>query len=277
LLLVAACGATAGTSSNHPLPSPPTTALASWNDFPADHHPRPILLLGDYQPGQGFDSNDAKIAGFICHKFSLAAPLPTAIPDRAAATWPDGTKVTYAATAASTAFSGLTQSGTFEPDCSSVAALPVTAIRFGVAGFETDRGQAQMSAWLFRASGAWAEFAEPALVTSAFWKGGYVMGAVGGGATVSSDGLHLTFGFVGGAPSGPCGSDYTAAAAESAHAVAIAVKAYPLQSGGSVVCDLIGHSRSVEVTLSAPLGGRVLLDETGTPLVACPEAFKASC
>jgi len=154
----------------------------------------------------------------------------------------------------------------------------VTAIRFGAAGFQTDRGTAQLSAWLFKATGAWAEFAEPAIVASAFWKGGYVTSAVGDAAAVSRDGLHLTVSFVGSAASGPCGADYKGAVAESSHAVAVDIKAYPLQTAnGSTACDLVGHGRSVEVTLTAPLGGRVLIDAIGAALVACPEGSKAAC
>ena len=88
----------------------------------------------------------------------------------------------------------------------------------------------------------------------------------------------LTFSFAG-APSssGPCGADYRAVVAESQAAVAIAVQTIShAQPGAPVVCNLMAVSRSVTVTLASPLGGRVVLDETGNVTSVCPIA-KPSC
>jgi hypothetical protein len=128
-----------------------------------------------------------------------------------------------------------------------------------------------MSAWLFEATGVNGVFSYPAVVQSAFWHGGMTGGAdVRTGARVSADGLTLTVGVVG-APNtpGPCGADYTASAAESETAVGVAVKGTP--HGGTGNCDLVGYFRTVTVHLSAPLGGRVLLNAQGDVEIVCPE------
>jgi hypothetical protein len=94
----------------------------------------------------------------------------------------------------------------------------------------------------------------------------------GFGGRVSPDGLTVTIGFTG-APDTPgaCGADYTAAAAESDTAVAVAVKMIPHAASGQVICPAIAQGRTVTVHLAAPLGGRVLVGENGDVGVACPE------
>src|SRR5207237_5886547 len=47
-------------------------------------------------------------------------------------------------------------------------------------------------------------------------------------------------------------------------------------SGQEVMCDLVGHFRTVSVRLNAPLGGRVLLDENGKIGSACPQTGDSS-
>src|SRR5204862_5635305 len=72
--LLAACGAVPGIPGQLPPPSPPTSALAKWSDFPVNAQPRPIIWFGDIaeEIGEGqFTSNEAKIA-WMCHKFVLA-------------------------------------------------------------------------------------------------------------------------------------------------------------------------------------------------------------
>ncbi len=276
LAVIAGCGTLTGPRTG--TISPPTDALARWQNFPADQVPRPIVLLSTNSPGQGFDTNDAKIAA-LCAKFGLSIVLPVDSPKQASASWPDGTRATYPGIPAADAYAALTRpgSGGSNAGCAKVAPLPVTAARLGVAGFTTDRGVAQMSAWLFKATGAWAEFHVPAIPLSAFWPGPFE-GSIGGGASLSPSGRQLTFGFVGGPPDGPCAEDYTGVVAESPHAVAVAVQSNPGRpQAGPIACDLVGHIRSVTVQLASPLGGRVLVDASGAAVEACPEAIRAGC
>ena len=277
LVITAACGSLEGPRSG--AVSPPTDALARWQNFPADRVPRPIVLLGVNPPGQGFNTNDEKIAA-LCSKFALATPLPPTLPAQGVASWVDGTTALFATTSAADAFARMTTEGkpASSPDCARVAPLQVTAIRLDKAAFTTDRGVAQMSAWLFKATGAWAEFASPAIAPSAFWKEAFSEASIGGGASVSASGRQLAFSFIGGPADGACAVDYTGVVAESPHAVAVAVQSNPGRTeAGPVACDAVGHMRSVTVTLASPLGGRVLVDASGAAVEACPEAIRSGC
>jgi hypothetical protein len=270
LLLVFGCGNLEGPRTG--TISPPTDALARWNDFPADQVPRPIVLLGYHPPGQGFDTGDAKIA-YLCGKLALVAALPVEVPAQAVASWADGTKYTYPALSATDAFAAFLRSGSKPSSsmCSTVAPLPVTAARFGVAGFSTDRGTAQMSAWIFKVTGAWAEAAQPAVSNSAIWGGGVTQQSLTSGASTSSTGRVLTFNFVGGPPDGPCGVNYTGVVAESSHAVAVAVESSPGRvEGGPLACTGINTFRTVTVQLASQLGGRVLVDAAGAVVGVSP-------
>lgn len=275
LLLLAACGSVGPGAQ----PSPPTAALAAWENFPANQVPRPIVLLGTYSPGQGFDSGDVKVAE-MCGKVAPSISMPSGVPDLATATWADGTTLKSPAISAADALAALKRlSDGSQSMCSNVAPLSVTAVRFGVAGFQTDRGTAQMSAWLFKATGARAELISPAFPRSAFWGNGITTRSGNGGATVSVDGRSLTFFFTGSREgTGPCESMYRGMVSESGTAIAIAPEPIPHeQAGGGGACTLVGYRRSVTVSLASPLGGRVVVDARGSAVPVCPEAARAGC
>jgi hypothetical protein len=273
LFLTVACGAVPGSGSAPP--SPPTAALAAWQSFPANQVPRPVVLLGiDPLRGQGFDAGGGKMAA-LCARFALSTTLPIEGPTRSTASWADGTKVAYpSAVSADDALNALTHNSarTTQPECSTTAALQVTAARFDVATFPTDRGHAQLSAWLFTVTGARAEVTYPAIPTSAIWGGGITTARSGEGATVAGDGRTLNYGFTG----GDCDAGYESSIAESNTAVAVAIKAIP-KYGPDQVCNLVGRPRTVAVVLASPLAGRVLVDARGSVASVCPEALRASC
>jgi hypothetical protein len=157
-----------------------------------------------------------------------------------------------------------------------VPPLVVTGARFGVYEFPTDRGTAQISAWLFTASGANGEIAYPALAVPWVWNADFTHGLLDTGTTVSTDGRRLTFGFWG-APSstGPCGAEYATAVAESQSAVGVAVQEIPNASSGDMVaCPAVAQQRSVTVSLASPLGGRVVVDNSGNAVSVCPALAK---
>ncbi len=277
IALVLGCGTLEGPRTG--TISPPTDALARWKDFPADRVPRPIVLLDDFLAGQAFDTGEAKLAA-VCGKFAMSVPFPAEVPHQAEASWPDGTKYTYPAVSARDAFGAMQGGpGASSPDCSTVAPLPLTAARFGPAAFTTDRGKAQISAWLFKATGARVELAQPAVPKTSIWGGGVTDAWIGDTATVSPDGRVITYTFVGAAPPDqPCGAGYTGVVAESNHAVAVAVQSSPGRVvGGGNACPAIGYLRTVTIQLAGPLGGRVLVDASAHVVAVCPEAVRAGC
>ena len=281
VLMITACGAVPGQSSSSPLPlpSPPTAALVRWKDFPVSANPRPTILFGNVVeqvgPGQ-FPDNDSKLT-WLCNKFVLASDvqLTAAGPAVATAAWASGAKASYRSIGSARAFTALMArpAGGNSTECPRLKPFVITTVRSATAGFSTDRGTATMSAWLFEVPAANGFLGYLGLDPSALWEGGIAV--EGRGARVATDGRTLKIA-VSNAQPGPCGSDYTASAAESSTAVAVAVKQIPHASPGEeVACDLMLRVSYITLSLKAPLGGRVLLDENGYVGTACPE--KGDC
>jgi hypothetical protein len=278
---VVACGQVNGNLPGGVTPvSPPARALEAWQTFPADQKPRPIVSFWDLGPSGGaFTGGDSKLAA-MCGKFTLGIALPIIVQAQANAMWPDGTTASYKAISAKEAFTAITKSSASvnPPECASLAGLQITTARFATAPFRTDRGIVQMSAWRFGAPGVVGELDYPALPLSAFWKSAITSPTSGTTATISVDGLTLTFVFYGApATSGPCGADYKGVVAESSSAVAVALQTIPHASPGApFACDAMAQQRSVTLTLASPLGGRVVIDVSGNATPVCPAA-KPGC
>ncbi|MFI5168583.1 MAG: hypothetical protein ACHQQS_18415 [Thermoanaerobaculales bacterium] len=275
LIFVAACGPTSGQDSAPLLPpSPPTAALAAWKDFPANSNPRPIIWFGDvYEHVGGFSTNDEKI-NWLCGKFVLgpAVELPAPGPAPATARWPSGAEASFGSLGAQTAFISLlaARNSAAGGSCATAAHEVITAVRWGTAAFGTDRGPAQMSAWLFDVGAVNGELGYPGLDSSAYWGGGRTMSSGDIGGRISSDGHLLTIGLIGGPDTpGPCGEDFSTSAAEPESAVAVAISSR-IHGGPNAACTLEGHLRTVQVSLVKPLGGRVLVDAQGNVGSVCP-------
>lgn len=272
-LLVAACGAIPG-QVNLPHPTPPTQALEKWKDFPAGARPRPIIVFSlavEHIGPSGFMSEPDRKIDWGCNKFVLATSvqLSESAPALAAAGGTGG----YSSIGSARAYSELMAARpryTPTAQCTTSKPFVIAAVRWTTAGFHTDRGTMTMSAWRFEISEIDAYLAYAAVDRSAFW-GGYVTPGEGRGARLSADGRTLKFAVANTQP-GPCGFDYTAATAESASAVAVSIKQIPHDSPGEhVICDLVMRVSYMSVTLQAPLGGRVLVDENGSVGSVCLE------
>ena len=136
-------------------------------------------------------------------------------------------------------------------------------MRLGAGAFATDRGVRRLPAWLFGFSGvpdpaavlAVAPsriFAPPARPARSAWPDM--------SARLGRDRRTLTIRLFGTAPgTGPCTASYSVRQAASPAAVAVAVQGHA-HGGGAVACSAVGYLRQVKVVLSAPLGGRVLVD-----------------
>jgi hypothetical protein len=267
VLVSFACGTAPSTGAATP-PDPPVGALAAWNSFPAHQIPRPIVLMGIPGPS-AYAGGDAKIAAY-CNRYRLAFQPNTVAPQQGVATWADHSSVAYQSVSEAAAFASMAgmPTGMNAADCAAAAVLDVTAGRFGAAAFPTDRGTAEISAWLFTVTGVAGDVVYPAIVPSAFW-GGRVTneGLDGAGVPVSADGRTLKYGFTG----GECDAGYMSAVAESDSAVAVRVVAIPKSGQGP--CKLMGHAESITISLASPLGGRVLLNDQGVVEAACPNGL----
>jgi hypothetical protein len=269
LLLPGACSLPAIGSTQY---NPIHAALASWKDYPADHDPRPIVWLKNTSPAKGF-STDAAWVSAACGFFTRDAPLPTEYETYGVVTHLDGTQDTYLNVSAGEALWALThKAGVKASDCGSATPMVISGVRFGTFAFDTDRGKQEMPAWLFTVSGAASELAYPAITSTAFWRGGLIADARQQAVNFSDDGRSLTMTFTG--ASGGCAATYQGVVGESASAVAIWLQ---VTSTYREVCPSITGEQSVTMTLASPLGGRVVVDEYGNAMAACPATFVGGC
>ncbi len=280
LVLIAACGP--GNAEALPSlspPSPPTAALAAWKDFPASAKPRPIIVFDrtlEHIGPAGFTAEPDRKVDWGCNKFAFAAGVtpPAVAPARAIAAG-----ISYPALGAVEAYSELmaarAQSAYQAPQCPTARPFVIKDVRWQAAGFPTDRGTMQMSAWLFDVSEIDAYIGYSAVDPSVFWRNGVSPEGIMGGR-ISADGLTITLGTTGGPETpGPCGEDLAASAAESDTAVAVAIATRFHTPPAGEGCTLEGHFRMVAVRLSRPLGSRVLVDAKGDAGVVCVEG--AAC
>lgn len=274
LVLLTGCGpGAAQTFPSLAPPSPPTAALTAWKDFPVNAKPRPIITFDrtiEHIGPAGFTAEPDRKLDWSCNKFVFApgVTLPATAPSSAIAT---GTS--YPALGASEAYSELMAARARfayqAPQCPMARPFVIKDVRWQTAGFPTDRGTMQMSAWLFDISEIDAYLGYSALDPSAFWRNGVSPEGMMGGHS-SADGLTLTIGTIGGPETpGPCGEDLSASAAESDTAVAVAIASRFHTPPAGEACPLVGYSRTVVVRLSRPLGGRVLVDVKGDAGTVC--------
>lgn len=273
LVMLTGCGSMKLQSSASPLPqpSPPTAALAKWKDFPANAHPRPLIVFDraiERIGPAGFSAKPDRKLAWGCNKFAFAPGVETS-PQAPGSAKVGG--VSYPAISSARAYRDLMTSRkpveALPPECSTYKPFVIKSVHLGSTEFFTDRGPVSLPAWLFDIEEIEAYLAYLALDPTALWAGGNV--EEGRGAGVSGDGWTLRIP-VTNMEAGPCGSDYTAAAAESSTAVAVAVKRFPhSKPGDDVICDLVLRAGHIDLKLKAPLGGRVLLDEQGRVGAAC--------
>ena len=264
VFLVAACGSAGGNGSSLAPPSPPGGVLAAWKDFPANAHPRPIVIFNralEHIGPAGFSAEPDRKLDWFCNKFVFAPGVGTSTGSPGAAT---AQGASYRSIGSSRAYSELMAQrspSSRQPNCSTSLPFVIKDVRWSTAGFPTDRGTMTMSAWIFDIGEVEAYLAYAGLAPSSFWRRAVQVEGRGAGLTDGGRTLKIA---VGNAGPGPCGSDYTAAAAESDSAVAVAVKQYSHATPGTeVACPLYLRVSYISLTLKAPLGGRVLLDEKG--------------
>src|SRR3984893_18210837 len=264
------CAGGSGIQTTSSPSSAPSPALIDWQDFPANQVPRPIVLFHNFLALPAHMTEESRLSAG-CGKFGLAWDVPTeVVPNQASVTWSDGTSATYAARSAGDVFAEMTNRPPSNVGgCAYASPAVATAVRYGTAPFATDRGVAQMSAWLFTVTGMTEEWAYPAISRSAFWRGGTTFG-LGRPSTVSGNGLALTNAYYTDHPAGgPCADTNEALVAESTSAVEIDVRTTH-SAPASCARTSLPQLRFITVLLKSPLGGRVVVNGNGYVEAVCP-------
>lgn len=209
-------------------------SLAKWASFPVNANPRPLVLIGE-KVGikDGFAEGDGK-AAFLDGRIDANGKVP-----------PE----------AAEAFAQLVKPGAGEPK------LKVLSATQGKAMFGTDRGPAELPAWIF----VLTETLGPVsvLTVKPDYEAGYAMST----AKISADGMSLTVP-MGHAPE-PCPGEpritYEPEWLESPTAVAVGLK-QPTGKLGDCARDLVYRTQDYTIKLAKPLGNRVLVDSSGNPI-----------
>ena len=208
--------------------------LEAWAGFPADHEPRPLVLLGPAARPGGFPDGQTKMA-FLRGAVQAAPGFPDAV----------------------------LQVMRREPTEYAGPPLRLTKATLGTAEFATDRERQVLPAWRVRAKHVpepiWV--LDPAIVQLTWQPPGLEpVSWQGTAATLDPDGctLHMTF----------YGSPHVnypdVEVLESGAAVALLPVPSPLRPGWYTA---LGQRREVTVTLDRALGPRILLDERGSPVM----------
>jgi hypothetical protein len=230
-------------------------ALARWNRFPVNGHPRPIVV--PVGPGIVDPPHDQRedLAAYRA-RWTISPPLPSDV----ATAQREGLSSPAAAIGALR--EGMKNAG------GSNHAITVR-IRLGQASFVTDRGWLRLPAWQFY----FGHFRDPAsvLAVESFKSpplkrldpAGVTNSEDGEQAVISADELKVTIFFTGG-PAGnrPCDDSYSARVRESRHAVAFTITELPVPASPGTICTAVGQTRNVVVRLARRLGARVLVDST---------------
>ncbi|WP_157621457.1 hypothetical protein [Saccharothrix sp. NRRL B-16348] len=240
-----------GTSTQTATPNPPPPT-----DFPVNAVPRPIVLfLPKLVTVEWRGLGEEKLAVGYGYRFTgveppAPAPAPVVLPD-GTTTFP-----LIGVRDALTAMSADAREG--EP-------LELVNAELGKAVFNTDRGDLELPAWLFRSSFG-SVYAWPAVTPAAFWKQGEVID--GSHHAKTSDGVELEV-ELGAAPS-PCHPDETPAVnepvvTETETSVVIGVRT--IGTVGQCARAAIYRSQYYPVKLSRPLGSRVLVFEEDSTII----------
>jgi hypothetical protein len=248
--------------------------MAQWERSAAARSWRTGLVLldaSDLTPiprDKGFSSQREKDA-FGSGHFRLAGPLP-ARPLAGMVRWAGGTTLRLPLLTARAAFAELAA----QRPCGGPYAcgqLTVTGAQPDAVTVRTSRGLASVPAWRFTVAGLDWKVSEVAVARGALVvlpgygpvpAAGRNTPGVSGLTAVSADGRTLTLSFTGSA----CDAARGAYRYESNGTVVAGSWEKP--SAGDTPCPAVGMFRTARVTLTRPLGIRVILDvATGLPLV----------
>ncbi|MFG2989747.1 hypothetical protein ACGFZK_10745 [Streptomyces sp. NPDC048257] len=262
--LTAGCGAP-GPDEGATNPGRPDTrtrmeqVAAAWEDSAAVRRWREgfrPLAPQDWQPPGGFRSGEDK-AAYLVGNFELRTGLPDAPPPVTPIHWPDGSTLTLPLQTAAQAY------GEIDRLPNRDHALPVTGVRFGETTVNTSRGPARVPAWLFTVDGYDAPLARIAVgpqevvtppIVPVEDPGGSAAELFGHQGAPEATTVSVSAGH------GGCDAGAVVDVLEGAGTVVLAGRILPGTRGPGAVCDAMLHVQTVQVVLSRPVGGRIIVD-----------------
>lgn len=269
----------------------PQTVLAAWDAALTASGTPPLVItaplegqIGSWEGPIGENNKSALLSGQVRAGTDVAAqPRPA----NQTITWANGERRTFPVTTATAAIAVLVGDGANGgcSGCKPVTALTLEDPKLIHQRMSTAAGPATIPVWSFAVNGSKVRVTVAAISRSSLvhpvlpgqkeqlWDGDPSFTA-----HQSSDG-SVTISFIGAeGGTGPCSANYTAQLIESAHAVAVTIDQTQSDQSGPTVnapsvtrvetaCDLVGHTRTVHVRPTQPLGGRPIIDgHTGIAL-----------
>ncbi|WP_152990714.1 hypothetical protein [Sphaerimonospora mesophila] len=199
--------------------------------------------------------------------WQLATKLPANSPTHADVRWPDGSASQVPLITAASAYTEFSKPADFiEEDCPTKGCRPlrVAGAELGEVPLKTSRGTIQVPAWLFTVEGVEQKYVHVAVAPSAVTA--RPERVPGGDEEVMAfdliadkpNELLLEYGY------GACDSIHGARAYETDQLVVVDVD----EEGSDELCLLMLKTATITVTLTRPLGDRLVLDYgTGLPVV----------
>ena len=278
VLSLAGCGLgvrDGGAAGSSPFDERASQVLAAWRSTPAGESWTSGLIPLDpmdwvegtesiYRSGDGDERGNAKIA-IGSGWYRLDGRLPSDKPADTTVRFPHGGTLTVPVVTAAEAFAAIHR-GDADASCTGAGCtLTVTGARLGTASIRTSRGSVEAPVWRFTvaelrvpvvrlAAGGprVVALSEPALEWDVRY--GRVMAVV-----PTSKATELTLIYEG----GNCSDRANSFVHEEADAIVVGARDIPKPGN----CGGVGLTKTIAVTLAAPLGNRVLLDATsGMPL-----------
>jgi hypothetical protein len=252
---------------------PTEEALTPWRDFPVSAKPRPVIIIGEVPTVEGFTTGEAKM-GAMQGSYLLGTVLPKTVPATVEVMLPDGPAELPVIDAVQAWEAIRTAPRTTQID-PSVPPLKVTKVELGTAQFWTDRGQVLLPAWNVTVVDGLGPISWPALRPDMFWKLGAIPYPYAGyDSTVSADGCSLSVAMVGQPRIYPGERIIHIEAAVLEGETAVAVGPRAIDTGRVEPGEFqpnrprmlgLRIDRYV-VSLTRPLGARVVVDPNGTPI-----------
>jgi hypothetical protein len=269
VLLLASCGWWSDRVSPGRFEARALEVVARWDGSSGDRAWRSgFVPLRGLQAPQGWIDPPAWVTQSAHNGvWKLAGELPPKSPVEARVRWPDGSVSQVPLVTAAEAYAELSKPADFiEEECPAKGCRPlrVTGAELGETTLETSRGAIPVPTWLFTVKGVESKFEYVAVAPSAVTarpqarEGEFeeVMGfdLVAG----KPHELLLEYGY------GSCDRVHGARAYETGKLVVVDVD----EEGSGGICDLALHMGTITVTLTRPLGDRLVLDSgTGLPVV----------